>query len=305
MNHIFLLNPAAGDGNNIRRLLPMIRSASARTGIPYTLYESKTADDTVRLIQRCADTGKRYRFYSCGGDGTLRAAARGAMNQPNIEIGCVPCGTGNDFVRNFGGKQRFLDLEAQLRGQAVPIDLIVSSDGQIAVNIVNIGFDCNIADGASDFKHLPLISGTPAYLLSLTNELTRPLGQKMAISADGGTVQLGQFLLCAIGNGGYCGGGFRALPNADLRDGLLNLSTVRTMSRREILPLLPRYYTGTYLTHPYAKKYVCTQTCRTVSIRTPAPVRISYDGDIVRTSSVTLTIQPGAVQLCLPQVKQG
>lgn len=300
MEHIFLLNPAAGTGRTIPRLVPQIRSASKQTGIPYTLYETRSPGDAARLIARCARTKKRYRFYACGGDGTLNEAVRGAIHQTNIEIAAVPCGTGNDFVRNLGGKARFLDLAAQLRGHAVPVDVIAARSGEVAINSVNIGLDCNIADGASSKKKLPLVSGMFAYLLSIADELHRPLGQTMAISTDDGEMQVGKYLLCAIGNGGYCGGGFRALPHADIADGMLEFTAVRTLSRRDILPLLPRYHAGTHLSSPLAKKYIQTKTCRRVHIHTPQPVRVSFDGEIVRTNSLRLHVEPGAVQFCIP-----
>lgn len=300
MKHIFLLNPAAGKGRNIPRLLPRIRAASRNTGIPYTLYETKASGDAVSLIQRCASTGETFRFYACGGDGTLNEAVHGALQHPNVEIACVPCGTGNDFVRSFGGAARFFPLEKQMRSSAHPIDVITSNTGKIAVNIVNIGFDCNVADGAQDMKQLPLVSGKLAYFLSLADEFTRPIWQNMAISTDNNSVQVGNFLLCAVGNGGYCGGGFRALPHANVSDGLLDVSTVRAMPRREILPLLPYYRTGSYLSHPAAQKYVHTERCKQVYIRTPHPVRVSFDGEIIRTDSLKLQVQPKAVRFCIP-----
>ena len=300
MDHVFLLNPTAGTGRMIPQLVPRIRAASKQTGIPYTLYETRFPGDAARLVSRCAQTGRRFRFYACGGDGTLNEAVRGAIHQKNIEIACVPCGTGNDFVRNLGGHARFLDLAAQMRGHAVPVDVIVSHTGEVAINGVNIGLDCNIADGAQLKKNLPLVSGTFAYLLSIADELRRPLGQTMAISTDDGEMQVGKFLLCAIGNGGYCGGGFRALPNADVTDGKLDLSSIRMLPRRELLPLLPDYHAGTHMKNPTAQKYIRQKSCRRVHIRTPEPVRVSFDGEIIRTSSLRLRIEPGAVQFCIP-----
>ncbi|MDO5547686.1 MAG: diacylglycerol kinase family protein [Eubacteriales bacterium] len=300
MEHIFLLNPAAGNGRTIPRLVPQIRAASAQTGIPYTLYETRSPGDGASLVARCATTRKRYRFYACGGDGTLNEAVRGAIHQKNIEVASIPCGTGNDFVRNLGGRQRFLDLVSQLRGHAVPVDAIVSHTGEVAINGVNIGLDCNIADGAGAKKNLPFVSGMFAYLLSIADELHRPLGQTMAISTDDGEMQVGKYLLCAIGNGGYCGSGFHALPHADVTDGKLDFTAVRTLPRREILSLLPRYYAGTHLSSPLAKKYIQTKTCRRVHIRTTQPVRVSFDGEIIRTNSLRLHVAPGAVQFCIP-----
>lgn len=300
MKHIFLLNPTAGNGRNIPVLVPQIRAAAARADIPYTLYESRSAGDIARLVDRCASSGGTYRFYACGGDGTLNEAVRGALGHDNVEIGCIPCGSGNDFVRNLGGTSRFLDIDAQLAGQAFPIDIIQSSTGHIAVNIVNIGFDCNVADGATRMKQLPLVDGTFSYLLSLVNEMRTPQYQRMAVSSDDDPIEVGLFLLCAIGNGGYCGGGFHALPNADVSDGLLDISTVRTMRRRDIIPILPLYHSGEYMSHPIASEYVKMRRCKSVSLRMPEPVRVGFDGEIIRTAALKLNIVPKAVRFVVP-----
>ena len=84
MDHVFLLNPTAGTGRMIPQLVPRIRAASKQTGIPYTLYETRFPGDAARLVSRCAQTGRRFRFYACGGDGTLNEAVRGAIHQKNI-----------------------------------------------------------------------------------------------------------------------------------------------------------------------------------------------------------------------------
>ena len=55
--------------------------------------------------------------------------------------------SGNDFIRNFDNKELFSDIEAQLDGDTVTLDLIkVNND--YCVNMVNIGFDCSVVKEA-------------------------------------------------------------------------------------------------------------------------------------------------------------
>ena len=59
-------------------------------------------------------------------------------------INHLPCGSGNDFVKNILSEQSLLDLSAQLRGTPVPLDLI-RCNGNYVANVCNIGFDADIA----------------------------------------------------------------------------------------------------------------------------------------------------------------
>ena len=88
--------------------------------------------------------------------------------------------------------------------------------------------------------------------------------------------------------------------NQYVTDGKLDLSSIRMLPRRELLPLLPDYHAGTHMKNPTAQKYIRQKACRRVHIRTPEPVRVSFDGEIIRTSSLRLRIEPGAVQFCIP-----
>ena len=39
-----------------------------------------------------------------GGDGTLNEVANGILGVPHAAMTCVPTGTGNDFLKNFGAE---------------------------------------------------------------------------------------------------------------------------------------------------------------------------------------------------------
>ena len=56
-----------------------------------------------------------------------------------------------------------------------------------------------------------------------------------------------KILFTAAGNGSHCGGGFNALPLADLSDGILDVLAVNDVSRRTFVSLVGGYRAGTYL----------------------------------------------------------
>ena len=68
---------------------------------------------------RCAaarQSGEELRVFTAGGDGTFNEALTGIYGYANAAVGCLPFGSGNDFLRTFGTKEEFLDLDAQLAG---------------------------------------------------------------------------------------------------------------------------------------------------------------------------------------------
>ena len=57
-------------------------------------------------------------------------------------------------------------------------------------------------------------------------------------------------MLIAVGNAGWFGGGMQGCPNADVTDGLLDLTVVNPVSRATFLRLLPSMYTGAFIKDP-------------------------------------------------------
>ncbi len=57
-------------------------------------------------------------------------------------------------------------------------------------------------------------------------------------------------MLVAVGNGPAYGGGMHGCPDADLCDGLLDVTVVGPMSRAEFVRIFPSVYRGTHVRHP-------------------------------------------------------
>ena len=110
MKHIFILNPAAGKENAKEKLAAQLKSVYAN--VDYEIYETRGRGDASAYIKQYCETNKEsVRFYACGGDGTLNEVVNGAVGFPQASVGCIPCGSGNDFVKYYGGKEIFLNME--------------------------------------------------------------------------------------------------------------------------------------------------------------------------------------------------
>ena len=81
---------------------------------------------------------------------------QGTVGRPNRHIGCVPCGSGNDYVRNFGTQAQFLDLDAQLAAQPFATDVIRTPQG-CGIDIYAAGIDAQVANGIPKWRRVPLL----------------------------------------------------------------------------------------------------------------------------------------------------
>ncbi|MCL2088935.1 MAG: YegS/Rv2252/BmrU family lipid kinase [Oscillospiraceae bacterium] len=298
MRHIFIINPAAGIRDVSQELQEKILLASAKSGTPCDIFTTDTHGDIERYIRDtiAADSGQPMRFYICGGDGSLSEAATAAANNPNIAIGCIPAGSGNDFVKNFPDRD-FHNIERQLAAPDRPIDLINVGD-RYCINIASVGFDANVAYNMQKFKRIPFISGNAAYSLSLLYSLLSRINTEYTITVDGQEQAGGKYLLAAIANGISYGGHYKAAPYAKTDDGILDLCAIKKISRAFILKFIKIFEKGE---HPERlKKYTDYRKCSTVGIRHKKKVRVNIDGEVYIMESPVFRIIPNGLRFILP-----
>ena len=299
MEHIFIINPSAGQGK-AGKLIPQIRKVLEGTGYAYSIYKTKAAGDAENFVREICETEKDVRFYICGGDGSFHEAVNGAKGFPQAEIGLLPTGTGNDFIRNFGNKKDFLDILSQVEGNSVACDAI-EINGRYVGNMANIGFDCEVAAQVGKWKQKPLIRGPVAYLIGVAAEFARPMGKRMSFRWADGTTMTGRFLLCTLANGCFCGGGFCSSPKAVLYDGLMDVGIVQMLPRRKFVGILPKYKTGAYLETKLAEEKVLYEKCRKLELAVAEPTNISIDGEISQFTYLKAEMVQHAFRFIIPK----
>ena len=299
MEYIFIINPCAGQGKGAK-LIPAIEAALEGTKYQYSIYTTKAAGDAERFVRETCEAGRKVRFYVCGGDGSFHEAVNGAKGFPDAEVGLFPVGTGNDFVRNFGKKSDFLDILSQVEGRSMPCD-VIDINGRYAVNMINVGFDCEVAARAGEWKKKPLISGPAAYIMGILSEFVKPIGRRMSFRWADGTTMSGKYILCTIANGSFCGGGFCSSPKAALNDGLMDVGIVELFSKRKFVGILPKYKTGTYLDTKLGKEKVLYEKCRKLELAVAEPTNISIDGEISQFTYLKAEMVPAAFRFIVPE----
>ena len=313
MRTLFLLNPAAGKQDCTVQLIPQIKAAAQRAGlapkdyaIQVTEYAGHARKMAHEAAQQTAQTGERLRIYTAGGDGTFMEAMTGVLGFPHAAVGCLPYGSGNDFLRTYGAKDEFADLDAQLAGAEVAIDLMQTNLG-LSATICAAGLDAQVAYGIPKFRRIPFCGGEMAYLLSIVEQLCGKIGRKLTFTIDGEELTV-DCLMCAICNGKAYGGGFLAGPEAVPDDGWLDVFIVRKVGRLTIAKLLGMYKQGKHFVNGQlteeAKPYFLYRRAKHVTLR-PAdgrgPIVATADGECAPCEEVDVSLRPLAGRILLPK----
>lgn len=302
MRHIFLINPAAGGGKDTPALIDKIRTACEARGIDYHIHTTTAIGDarrTTREFCREASADAPIRFYACGGDGTLGEVANGMADCPHAELGLIPCGTGNDFVRNFTEKSLFFDVDAQLNGTPVEIDLMRVNDSY-CVNMINIGFDCEVVCKKDEYNQRPHFPHKLAYIAGVAATFFGMPGIRAHVRIDGGEESLLSLQLTTMANGECCGGGFHSNPRALLQDGMIDVLQILPVSRFTFLRLIGSYKAGTHLNGDKNAKILRAFKARTIEMRFDHDQNVCIDGEVTQLRTLSLEIHSRVLRFSLP-----
>ena len=278
MKYIFIINPNAGKKELGDSLLSKLREYDGR--LDYDVYYTKKAKDASNYIdQYCKEHKEDVVFCACGGDGTLNEVVSGAIKYKNAIVTCYPCGSGNDFVKVYGGKDMFLNLENLLNGKEHLIDVMKVND-TYSVNVTNFGFDAAVCNVANNVRRKPLIGGKHSYTTGIFVSLFKSMKTKCKVTIDGEVYQRDKILLSTVSNGQYVGGAYRCAPYSDNEDGLLEVSVVKPINIFKFLTLVSDYKKGTHLDNPKFNNIVTYKRAKRITIEANDDFKICLDGEI-------------------------
>ncbi len=299
MKYVFVVNPCAGHGEHAKTIREAVERLPERGDC--VLYETKgTGDATDYVRSFCETHAEKLRFIACGGDGTINEVFNGAVGFENVSVTCYPCGSGNDFVKCFGGKDAFLDVGALLRAPEQPLDLL-KIGARYCVNICNFGFDTTVAVTMNKVRNKKLLGGKNAYTTGVVKALLTAMKSNCTVTADGEALNDGVMLLCTVANGQYVGGAFRCAPRASVSDGLIEVCLVKPISRLRFVKLLGPYTDGLHLDDPQFSDIMVYRRAKRVEIAAEPGFAYSLDGEIIFSDHFTVEMAPALLRLAVPE----
>lgn len=305
MKHYFIINPMAGVKNSEKSLeKTLYRLKYSNNDIE--IYHTKgPGDATVIAREICSSVKEPLRIYACGGDGTINEVVNGVAGFDHAALGCLPCGSGNDFVKFFGGAENFSNPESLICGAEYPVDLIQVND-EYCINAGNFGLEAAVILNMAQVKNKGFFSGKKAYAYGIVKSFIRNMKTACRIVADGEVVADGDILLGNFANGSHVGSAFKCAPRAKLDDGFMELCIVKPISRFRFLTLIKRYMNGKHLDDPKCEPFITYRRCSQLEVSSPSE-ELAYvlDGEVRREKSFTVRVIKDGIRLVLPKNLSG
>ena len=280
-----VLNPLAGKG--------VAAKVKENLNSSEYVYMSQSPEEATEFIKNACLDNPDTCFTVYGGDGTVFKAVNALMESgynDRASLKIVPLGSGNDFVRSFDGDYGEYEVD------------VMRMNDKYAVNVINMGFDCEVVKRAAKLKKSPLISGKASYIMGVAGELMarKPLKARITVTnADGSTDNLdGEFLLCAVANAKWYGGGFKVAPLADVSDGLLDFVLIKNVKTATFVKIVGDFKKGLLVDEngnlrDDVKDIMYYKKC--VGVRVEGCGSVCADGEIFEEDTVDISVVPKAI----------
>ena len=294
MKYLFIVNPVAGRGDGLEKW-DQVKTTALKAGLNFDAVFTEAPGHAVSLAKEGMQKGYDT-VVACGGDGTINEVVRGIHEygvRRQVNLGIVPCGTGNDLVRALNiplNIEKAVEILKNARVQNLDIGMI---EGKYFMNVVGIGFDGAVANEIN--KNVKKLKGTAAYLYAVFKVLMQYRSPEMVINIDGEILK-GRYFLVAIGNGQYYGGGMKILPTAVPADGLLEVCVVRDVPAIEVIRMLPSIFKGNHIGHRAVKIY----RGKRITVESKEEVIVQADGELLGALPMTFDLEAGAFPVLVP-----
>jgi diacylglycerol kinase (ATP) len=295
---MLVLNPHAGGGRG-RKIYSEVREILGKKIGNMEVRVSEYAGHAFAIGREAAANGYE-RILSIGGDGTPFEIINGiyADGRParEIELGMIPAGTGNSFLRDFSILTWRQAIDNILAGKKRRVDLVEISYrrdqkeiSQYYLNILGVGL---IADILKLTNEKLKGFGRFSYGLAVLLRLAKGMRNRLQLTVDGETREIVDSAL-VISNSKFTGGGMKIAPMADTQDGKVDLVIFREVDRRDVLNIFARVFKGTHVNHPKVK----TLRAAEVTIDSCPQQLLMADGELLGMTPLRLKVLPGELTL--------
>jgi len=284
MKILLIYNPKAGHGQ-AAKLLPAVEEKLVSSNIEFVIQKTDYPEHATELVSR-ANFDKFDALVAAGGDGTLFEVINGYYKnktKKRIPLGIIPVGTGNAFARDLNlaelGFKEAIDVITTGKKRKLDVGKF-TTHGQTYyfLNILGLGFVADVTDTAGKLK----IFGNVAYTLGVIWQTIFLKPHKIQLDVDGEIHTL-KALFTEISNTRYTSN-FLMAPDAEIDDGLFDITVLQKMGRVRLLKSLPTVFTGKHVN----LHEVETWQARRIKITTDVPKVLTPDGELIGITPVEI-----------------
>ena len=285
--YYFIVNPASGS-NHGRTIWKTIHQQLDKSQVEYKAFVLSKRGEARTLAASLAESKQPATVIVVGGDGTINETIDGLFTGScaHITFGCIPTGSGNDFVRGLGlARDPSKALHTILHPKEIrPVNIGTTQCGTASRSFAvssGIGFDAAVCHSVLDSRLKTALnrfhSGKLVYLFTAPWLLCTMKRQTFRLTVDDCAPQtFEKCYFAAAMNLRYDGGGVQFCPDARPDDDCLDLLIVNGISRLRAVSVLPLAFFGKHT----RKKGIHIIRCKKARLQTDQPACVHTDGEI-------------------------
>ena len=307
--YYFIINPKSSSGKGIRYWWT-IKDELDRQNIKYTADFTKHEGHASTLATKiCLNFDGVKNIVVLGGDGTLNEVINGIDNYNDVIIGYIPSGSSNDLARSLQIPRNPIK---SLSNVLKPNKFIYMDYGEILFNKKDpasrkfmcssgLGYDASVCVEVQSSKIKKKLNqfgaGKFVYLAIAIKQIFTTKFLDANVIVDG--VKKDRYkkvLLISNMIHPFEGGGLKMAPNADFKDGKLNICLVHGLSRFKIMFLLPTIIFGKHIYFKGVEYF----KCKTIEVILDNEAAVHTDGETPTFSShITVRCVPQKIRMIL------
>jgi YegS/Rv2252/BmrU family lipid kinase len=230
-----------------------------------------------------------------GGDGTVGCAAA-MLAHTRATLGVLPLGTANDFARTLEIPSALpAAVDTLLSGKVVDVDL-GRVNGSVFLNVASLGLSVEVTRRLTPGlkRRLGQLAYPAATLAAYRHH--RPFSARLELD-DGSSLELGDLMQVAVGNGRHYGGGLTVSPSASIDDHLLDVYAIEKGRLRDHVSVARLLRSGHLIEH----ERVHHLTTRSLRVVTDEPLDVNLDGELAAMTPATFEVDRNALHVVVPQ----
>ena len=293
-----ILNSTSGNGF-VRRKKTKIIKALSNLKEGFEIADTKYPKHEIKLVQNALKNGFTN-FISIGGDGTLHHVINGVFLQTEIlphtiNIGVIPVGTGNDWVKQYKIPLSITKNIAILNQKKTTKQdigkIILKNTIYYFNNVAGLGLDGFVV------RNLNKKLGKLSYILAAFKSVLHFKKSKIKISSKEVNKTVSSLFL-GVGICKYSGGGMQFTDNPIPNDGLLDITLVKDISPLALFTNIHRLYNGKLAKHKAVEAFK-TDIISIEILSNNLPF-IQADGELIGTGNPKFEIIPQAINFIIP-----
>jgi len=285
----FIINPISGNIDKENFPLLIKKNIDLKKFDCEALFTESSVH--TLLLAKEAVAKKRTIIVAVGGDGTINNIAKYVKSSPSL-FAMIPMGSGNGLARHLNipmNKQRALQIINNLK--TTTIDTAKAND-DFFINIAGAGFDAHVSKLFASTGNRGLWS----YVNISMNEFIKykPVNYKFFI--DGKEYNEDAFLIC-VANGSQFGNNAVIAPEADLSDGMLEISLIKPFHKMS----MPFIGFDLFSKKFNSSRFVKTYKGKNIIIKRPDADVMNIDGEpVMMDKDIDIRIEPSSINVIVP-----